>query len=137
MRNLSVTALINDKGKLDAQNSIRISSFLKKNSDYVVTINFRVDKNRTNPQNKYYWGVVVPYITLALKEFGNETNNNLTHEFLKSEFNKKDICILDEVKTIVGSTADLTTTEFIEYIEKCCRFASEYLNISIPPPPEK
>ena len=43
-------------------------------------INLKEEKIRSNPQNRYYWGVIVEILS---QEFG--LSKNETHELLKSE----------------------------------------------------
>jgi hypothetical protein len=67
-------------------------------------------KSRSGQQNKYYWGVVIP---LASDYFGYDHNE--MHEAFKFLFLRKE----EQGKPLtVGSTAKLTTKEFVEYIDK-------------------
>ena len=104
---------------------------------------------RTNPQNKYYWGVVIYMIRQRLEDLGWESgdivegslNSKLTrddvHEFLKAKFNKKEI-VNKETGEVIGSapqsTTDLSTDEFKDYIDAIIRFAADYLDLNIPDP---
>lgn len=58
------------------------------------------------------------------------------HEVMKNLFLKKTYKNDEtgQVITIVGSTTDLTTVEFNEYLDEIIEWAAEYLSISIPPP---
>ena len=95
-------------------------------------------KKRTNPQNRYYRGVVVEMITIAINELGNDFDNETVHEYLKSLFLKKTKEIINkesgEVTIIeyIQSTTKLTTIEFESYIESCKRYAAETFNLFIP-----
>lgn len=106
----------------------------------------RKRKVRSNQQNGYYWGCVIPEVVAAMIELGNElqlgnnADHELIHEFLKSEIlkNGKDIILATgEVKSGNPSTSILTTTEMEEYLENIRRWAAENLNISIPEPNEQ
>jgi hypothetical protein len=79
-----------------------------------------VSTTRSNPQNKYYFGVIVDMIS---EETGNEPEE--THELLKLKFLKS-----------MGkkNTTQLTTVEFNTYIEKIQRWASIELSLIIPDP---
>ena len=86
-------------------------------------------ENRSRKQNNYYWGVVVMMIS---EHTGFETEE--THEVLKRKF-------LRYIKEYKGkrywftrSTVDLKTDEFVEYIDKIRRFASQELGVVIPDP---
>lgn len=86
--------------------------------------------------NKYYWAVVVGMVRDAFQELGNDVDSQLTHEFLKGRFCSKEIVNENtgEVIKIPMSTADLTPSEFSDYMAKCVQFAEEFLSITIPPP---
>lgn len=84
--------------------------------------------HRTSPQNNYYWGVVVELLAEA---FGWDSED--MHEFLKSKFSYKIVSRNGEEYRITRSTASLGTHEFIDYIEKCVRFAADQ-GVVIPEP---
>lgn len=94
---------------------------------------------RSTPANRYYWGVVVELIYLALKESGWEVNREGTHELLRVRFLSEDKPIGNdgEFVTRVKSTTELDSVEFGTYIERCKQFAAEYLNVVIPEPNEQ
>lgn len=97
----------------------------------------RKRKHRSDPQNRYYWGVVVEMIRAGMKEMGDKVTPNQVHEFLKWRFlrtQKIDEATGEVLYEYAGSTADLSTVEFSEYVEKCCQFAAEFLGVSIPLP---
>ena len=88
---------------------------------------------RTNLQNRYYWGVVVPILA---DHFGHDNPEDM-HEDLKQEFNPIESKI-DPTKIIGGSTTKLSTVEFFSaedsYIERICRRAVMDWEVYIPPP---
>lgn len=102
-------------------------------------------KHRSNEQNRYYWGVVVPYILDAFIELGNDLQEGnpehlqLIHDFLKRRcLPARQVCDAHGVEVeLTPSTADLSTTEMMEYIERVCLFAAESLNVAIPQPNEQ
>ena len=79
-----------------------------------------VSTTRSNPQNKYYFGVVVDMIS---EETGNEPEE--THELLKLKFLKP---------MGKANTTQLDTKEFNLYIEKIQRWAAQDLGCIIPDP---
>lgn len=87
--------------------------------------------NRSLPQNKFYWSVVVDLIKQGLNDLGNEFSKEEVHEFLKAKFNTTELVNEDtgEIIQVPRSTATLTTIQFSEYIEKIQRFAAEWLLI--------
>lgn len=80
---------------------------------------------RTNQQNKYYWGAIIP---LLAENFGYE--NEEMHEALKFKFLSKGHTTLP---TVI-STTKLDTADFFEYIEKIKRWATIEYQIVLPEP---
>jgi hypothetical protein len=103
--------------------------------DISVTVK-KYRKDRSDRQNNWYWGVVIQMIT---DETGYEKDE--VHEYLKSLFlTEKRVIVNNEGEVLelemIKSSARLTTTEFIEYGQKCQRWAAENLNLNIPDPNE-
>lgn len=103
-----------------------------KDGKYILEIS-GADK-RSNPQNRYYWGLVVPLIQKGIKDMGTELTKEETHEFLKARFNASDLVNKEngEVIQIPISTTRLNKEQFSEYIGKIQQFAAEFLQIVIP-----
>lgn len=97
-------------------------------------------RTRTHPQNRYYWGVVVPMVKEGLRDAGyDEVQTNMdAHEVMKHIHLKKRIVSnkTGDVIDIAGSSAKLPIPEFNEYIERICRWSAEYLGVAIPAPNE-
>lgn len=96
-------------------------------------------KKRSNSQNSYYFGVVVTMVCLRLRDLGNDVTIEETHDFLKANFNYKEIVKEEtgEILKIPRGTSELSTIEFSEYIERVIRFGAEFLDIQIPLPNEQ
>lgn len=88
---------------------------------------------RTNEQNRYYWGVVIP----ILADFFGHDNSEDIHEDLKLKFNPIQSKI-DSTKKIGGSTTKLSTVDFYSaedsYIERIVRWSASEYGVYIPPP---
>ena len=88
---------------------------------------------RSNEQNRYYWGVVIP----ILAEYFGHDNAEDMHEDLKLKFNPIGSKLYPE-KTIGGTTTKLSTVDFFSaddsYVERICRWAAMEYSIYIPPP---
>jgi hypothetical protein len=92
---------------------------------------------RSNPQNRYYFGTVVPAVCKGLREVGYDVDIDATHEYLAATFLPSQTIDIDgNPITLRQSTADLNTTEFSQYVDRISIWASEYLSISIPLPNE-
>ena len=123
-------ASVTETGKLILSNpdqfKAELQNFKGKGRVYVIVDE---DKpNRSTPQNRYYWSVVLG----ILSNYTGHSQNEL-HEYFKEEFlpHKQ---VLD--KSIVMSSTKLKTDEFEKYLEDIRRFAAERLSCIIPLPNE-
>lgn len=125
-----------ESGQLKITGRKRLDMALKAMPDMDVEIIIKKRGKATDAQRRYYFGVVVKEITARLKEMGNDVDEELTHEFLKLEFNKN--YLRDEDGTVIGTVGGTTTEQNIEeraeFIERCIRWAAETLELSIPAP---
>ena len=113
-------------GKLILFNRKLFDNYLLNLEDKHVDLSVKLpSKDRSNNQNRYYWGIVVDIIG---KELGYTADE--THEALKMKF------LLDRRGKIptVRSTTVLSTKEFEDYLEDIKRWAAEFLNVVLPDP---
>lgn len=94
---------------------------------------------RSLNQNSYYWAAVIPLVHEGLRDMGNDVSLEETHEFLKAQFNSKELVNTStgEIMKAPMSTTELSKEGFSIYIEKIQHFAAEYLNVYIPGPNEQ
>ena len=98
----------------------------------------RFRPKRSDPQNKYYWGVIVKMIS---DEMGyDEEDKETIHEKLKWECHYEMRIVgkgsdRKEIR-VPMSTANISTLAFEQYEERCRRWASIELNLYIPLPNE-
>jgi hypothetical protein len=99
------------------------------NNDGKSVIIKRETGKRSNSQNEWYWGVVLPTIA---KSTGSTAQN--LHEIFKRMFlPPKFITYGDKEIRIAGSTTDLNKNEFGDYIERI-RAEVATSGITIPDP---
>lgn len=113
-----------------------LESFEGKN--ILITVEKEKEK-RSNAANRYYWGVVVKMIKMAIDEqTGDVVTIDDVHDLLKARFNPLDIQRADKksVSRIGKSTADLSVPAFASYVEKCVLWGNDFFNIQIPEPGE-
>ncbi len=116
-----------------------VKKFFEELADGSYNVTFKPRKLRTLGQNAYYHAIMVPMVKQGLRDAGyDEIKSNAdAHEVLKSLFLKKDIVSKqsgDIVTTVPGSTTDLTTVEFKEFMERVAQWSAEFLGVYIPPP---
>lgn len=129
---------ISDNGKLIPTYPIELAKWLITNKGKAVTISLKVKRStRSNPQNRYYWGVIIEMVQYAMNEHGNEYSKEEVHEFLKKEFNSEEREMKEGYYVKVPrSTTSMNTVDFMNYKEKIQQFAAEILGIYIPDPNE-
>ena len=84
-------------------------------------------KKRSNPQNAYYWGILI-------KEIANETG--YTPEETHAKLAYKFLLVKEGSQPFVRSTTSLKTAEMEEYNENVRRWASDFLSLYLPLPNE-
>jgi len=134
MQKLSFKFDISEQGKVEKiHQKTYFDDFLKQFAGKSVKVTVeKWKKQRSLQQNKYYFGSLILQVIDALVENGyprSELNAEIVHEMLKAKFLKKDLVseITGDVINITGSTATLTTTEFMDYIDDIARWMAEYL----------
>jgi hypothetical protein len=104
----------------------------------LITIEKRKNK-RTNLQNAYFHGIVLPLVFFALKDIGYAMPLEDVKDLLKLKFLKVPLFINEntgEITEKIKKTSELTTNEFMEFIENIQRWGAETFNIDIPSPNE-
>lgn len=110
-----------------------IGAYLRKHEGQHVRVQFsQPTKTRSNPQNRYYWGVV---LTMIAAETGHTTEE--IHEYMKAKFLPRVFMKLGtEEQQLTKSTTTLSTFDFEEYLDHIRAFASTELGMHIPMPHE-
>ena len=116
-----------------------IKSFNDK--DVVITFS-KPKKNRSNNQNRYYWGLVLPLIQKGLLDATGElrSNNNIHYNILLPLFAPTNEIINIDTGECINerlTSSEMTTTQFCEYIIEIQKWAAEFLGIDIPSPNEE
>lgn len=107
--------------------------------DILIKVSLLTEK-RSNKQNAYYWGVIIPIIQELLENSqGVLLTKKETHEFLKSQFNYTERVNENtgEILNFPKSTTENTKKEMEDYHEKIRRFSEEWFNVKIPLPNEQ
>ena len=127
-------ALVNN-GKLEMEGQIKDSfnSYLKTLSGFVtVSVKPWKEKHeRSNEQNRYYFGCVLPLISEHLGYTVEEC-----HEIMKALFIPRLFHIKGLAVAACGTTTTLTTAEMEEYLSNIRSWASRELAVYIPMPNE-
>lgn len=95
------------------------------------------DGTITGGQNSYYWGVIVQeYRNGAWEMQQRYIGSDQAHDELKINCNFSEIIneSTGEVMRLPGSTAQLTTMQFEDYLTRCRAFILDWFNIDCPLP---
>jgi hypothetical protein len=106
--------------------------------DVTITI-ARKKKTRSNEQNRFYWGALLPIVQAAFRDIGHILTQEETHLMLRAKFLNVALPIGEDGLFIdhIRSTTELSTTEFMEYIESIRWWCYENLGVTIPEPNEQ
>lgn len=115
-------------GKMSLHQRDRLSRYLStlKAGLYELTIKRRI-KTRSLAQNNYLWGVVYELVSCETGMSPEEVHNFCKMAFLKKRVGKW---------VTLGSTANLSTLDFSDYVERVRAWAGSELGVVIPDPGE-
>jgi hypothetical protein len=103
---------------------------------YLITI--KNIKNRSNQQNRYLHGIIIPLVFEGLRNAGFDDVKDFEDAKLviKALFLKRKITNeqTGEVIEIIKDTRKLTTVEMNQFIEEVAKWCSEYLGFVLPMP---
>jgi len=120
---------INELGKLELKNRAVFKQYLitLKGDVEIIVKRKSSRKTRSNEQNKYYWGVVLPLIAQWMGDTPESTHDALRMLFLKD---------ISKRLTRIKSTTELTTSQFEEYMKNIREYMAIEYNVYIPLPNE-
>ena len=124
-----------ENGRCDLSAMLAFLSTLE--GEYRICVK-RVGKTRSNPQNRWLWGIVYPMLMVGLNDAGWEdiTNVDQVHEFCLDRFGSRDITnkLTGEIVRLPKHTSEMNTVEFMTYADTIRDYARDYLMIEIPDP---
>ena len=127
-------------GRINDDSRKKIAAAIADYNSKVISVEIKqAKKRRSIPQNRYYWGVIIPSIhALMVETWGNDMHKMEVHEYLKRYVGKvtKPIKLAGGGYDIVtNSSRELTTQEFEVYNEKCRAWGAQH-GVAIPLPKE-
>lgn len=97
-----------------------------------------IKRRRSDKQNRYYWGCVLPIVHEMFLDAGNVMDADEVHVFLKQHIGKLTKTVSDpkgRMGKVVRSSTELTTEEWERFMEAVRAWAAEF-SVSIPLPNE-
>ena len=119
------------KNRIEYESPQLLGMFLSRLEGKRVTVDIKKwYHKRSDNQNKYYWGVVIPYLCGHTGYESEEMHDVLRVKFLTEES-------LTNVPPKIGRTSKLSTMEMEDYLDKIRRWADIDLQLYIPLPNEQ
>jgi hypothetical protein len=132
MKQVLLVDFNNDAGKARLWGVLR-----KLEGDYRIELTKYVPR-RSDRQNSWYWGIVMPLAAIALEDTqGGTWDSEDAHEFFKGRYLATPIIDRQTgelLSTRVRSSAVLTVKEFTHYVEQIRQWLAEYCGIQVPDP---
>lgn len=128
-----------ENGNLKRNRNLLIDAIHSFEGQQVVVTIEKAKKKRSNPQNAFYWGVVLPILQHGFKEATGEfrTAENLHYKILLPLFSPvNEIVNKDTGESVIEklTSSDMTTTQFCEFILEIQKWSAEFLGVTIPDP---
>lgn len=127
------------KGGKFASNFNRVGEILSAFEGFTIDVTFAKRKNkRSNKQNNYYWGVIVPIFQNCIKEEWGEIWNkdDIHNKLLKTNCNYNEIVNEEsgEILRKIKSTTENDTKDQENFHERCRQLCKNFFNTEIPLP---
>lgn len=107
----------------------------------VITIE-KAKNTRSNQQNRFYWGVVIPIIQQGLKDATGEFRSaeSIHYGILLPLFAPTNEIVntdTGQVLTEKISSSEMTTSQFMDFVVSVQQWAAEFLGVDVPNPNEE
>lgn len=139
MQKITIRSSVNN-GNLKRNRNLIIDAIKSfEGADVLITLE-KPKKKRSNPQNAFYYGVVIPIVQNCLRDAGYVMTNEATHDLIKLKFLKEAILTNEETGEVVErvkSTTELSTSQFMDFVAEIRQFTNEYFGVDIPEPNEE
>lgn len=139
MKNVLEYSCLVTGGRIPVEVSRLVATALRNMEGKRVIVSVREHKKkRSDPQNRYYWGVVIPAVLAMFLEAGNDTDESEVHEYLKEHVGGLSRILIGpdgKRRPVVRSSTTLDTAEWEDFMEKVRAWAAA-LGCQIPLPNE-
>ena len=140
MKQIKILSRVDENGNLKRNRKFiadAIKSFSGKEIEIIIK---RKYKQRSNPQNAFYWSCTLPFFQQLFNEAWGEIRPiEEIHEILKATCNYIEIPnpATGEVHRIPRSTTELTTSGWMDFELQMDQFARDFFNATLPKPNEQ
>ena len=139
MKKISITTDVID-GQIKRNRNLVADAIKSFEGKTIILTIEKQTKKRSNNQNAYYHGVLIPILKNAIKDsWGEMWSSERCHEFCKMQFNFYERANEDtgEILRLPKSTTENTTTAMEDYHSEIRNFIKEWFGVDCPLPKEK
>jgi hypothetical protein len=98
----------------------------------------RTGNSRSQQQNRYYWGVVLPFVQRWIGSSGQSVTTDALHEYFRAGYLSYTFVAEGvDARRVARSTASLSVEEMAAYIDAVSGWCIERTGSAPPQPPEK
>lgn len=140
MKSIKILSRVDENGKLKRNRQLIADAFKHFSGKDIEIVIKRKYKQRSNPQNAFYWGITLPFFQQLFNEAWGEIKSiEEIHEILKATCNYVEIPnpTTGEIQRIPRSTTELTTSEWMDFELQMQQFAMDFFNATLPQPNEQ
>ena len=130
-----------ENGKVVRNKQMILNAFNEfEGSEVLITIS-KAKKHRSNNQNAFYWGILIPIVQQGLKDATGEYRSAemIHYNILLKMFAPENEIVNTETGECITekiTSSQMTTTQFCEYVMEIQKWGAEFLGIDIPSPNE-
>jgi hypothetical protein len=139
MRELTALGHI-EKGVLKIHQKERFRRMISEFGDTrVMVIVKKLYKQRSNEENKYYWGCIIEYARQCINNaWGRDISKEMAHDILVINCNYEEVHNEDgQILRLPLETHNLSTVDYEKFLEKCRQWIYEYFEVHVPLPNEQ
>lgn len=135
---LSYFGDVDEGGKLKIHNNTSFVLDLMEFAGKKIRLTIERAAKRSNPQNSYFHGVVIPIVKAHLLDLGwkEAKSSEWVKNYIKFNCLIKEVTNVETGETIksLGETSGLSKSEFADFIADVQRWAAQELDLIIPDP---
>lgn len=141
LASLEIKTFLKDGKFIRNQNMIReaMTAFELAGKEFMIIFQ-AAKKPRSNDQNAFYWGVIIPIVRNCLFEAGHVLTAEQTHDMLRLKFLKVLIQVNEETGEVIErirSTTELSTVEMMDYLAMIREWVLDFFGVMIPEPDDQ
>jgi hypothetical protein len=141
MKKISITTSVVN-GNLKRNSPLIIDALKSFEGKTIILTIEKATKKRSNQQNNFYWGIVIPILQKGLHDATGEVRdiNSIHYQIVLPLLAPKREIVNTKTGEIITehlTSSQMTTSEFMDFILNIQKWSSEFLQVEIPNPNEQ